>query len=121
MRLFALLAGLLVAAAVSAQNPGYFRYPTIHQDSVVFTAEGDLWLVAAQGGAARRLTTHPAEESRAAISPDGTRLAFTASYAGVEEAYVMPLAGGSPQRISFENSRALVLGWSAQGEVLYRW
>ena len=119
MRLFALLAGLLVAAAVSAQTPGYFRYPTIHQDSAVFTAEGDLWLVAAQGGAARRLTTHPAEESRPAISPDGTRLAFTASYAGVEEAYVMPLAGGSPQRISFENSRALVLGWSAQGEVLY--
>lgn len=119
MRFFALFAGLLVAAAVSAQSPGYFRFPTIHHDSVVFTAEGDLWRVSAQGGVAQRLTTHPAEESRAAISPDGTQLAFTASYAGTDEAYVMPLGGGSPQRISFENSRALVLGWSGQGEVLY--
>ena len=68
---------------------------------------------------ARRRTTQPAEESRAAISPDGSRVAFTAAYAGPREAYVMPLAGGVPKRISFENGNALVLGWSAQGQVLY--
>ena len=72
-----------------------------------------------RGGQARRLTTHPAEESQAAISPDGSQVAFTASYSGSEEAWVMPFAGGEPRRVSFENSRALVLGWSAQGEVLY--
>jgi len=119
MRILLLLAGLLLSTAVAAQAPGYFRYPAIHGDTVVFTAEGDLWTVPVQGGQARRLTTHPAEESRAAISPDGARVAFTASYAGPEEVYVMPLSGGVPRRLSFENNRALVLGWSAQGEVLY--
>ncbi len=119
MRLSVVLAGLLLSSVAAAQQPGYFRQPAIHGDSVVFTAEGDLWSVSVQGGAARRLTTHPAEESRAAISPDGSQVAFTASYAGPEEAYVMPLAGGEPRRLSFENARALVLGWSPQGEVLY--
>jgi len=119
MRILFLLAGLFGLALASAQEPGYLRQPAIHGDTVVFTAEGDLWAVAATGGLARRLTTHPAEESRAAISPDGSRVAFTAAYAGPREAYVMPLAGGVPKRISFENGNALVLGWSAQGQVLY--
>ena len=119
MRVLVLLAGLLGVAAASAQAPGYFRHPAIHGDTVVFTAEGDLWSVAASGGAARRLTTHPEEESRAAISPDGSQLAFTASYGGSREAHVMPLGGGAPKRVSFENGTALVLGWTPQGEVLY--
>src|SRR5690606_27118091 len=57
--------------------------------------------------------------SRAAVSPDGRQVAFTASYEGSPEAYVMPLAGGSPRRLSFENTRALVIGWTVDGEVLY--
>lgn len=119
MRIFVLLAAVIGMAVASAQTPGYFRHPAIHGDTVVFTAEGDLWSVAAAGGAARRLTTHPEEESRAAISPDGAQVAFTASYGGSREAYVMPLAGGAPRRVSFENNAALVLGWTPQGEVLY--
>jgi len=119
MRIFAILFGFGLAAAAAAQSPGYFRYPAIGPEQLVFTSEGDLWSVPIDGGQARRLTTHAAEESRAALSPDGTRVAFTASYAGVEEAYVMPVAGGVPKRISFDNGRALVVGWTAQGEVLY--
>ncbi len=62
-----------------SQAPGgYFRFPAIHDDQIIFTAEGDLWQVSIQGGVAHRLTTHPAEESGAAISPDGKRLAFSA-------------------------------------------
>ena len=86
MRIFAILFGFGLAAAAAAQSPGYFRYPAIGPEQLVFTSEGDLWSVPIDGGQARRLTTHAAEESRAALSPDGTRVAFTASYAGVEEA-----------------------------------
>ncbi|CDG84559.1 S41 family peptidase [Janthinobacterium agaricidamnosum] len=97
----------------------YFRFPAIRGDSVVFTAEGDLWRTGAQGGAAQRLTTHPAAETNAAISRDGRWVAFSASYEGAQEVYVMPLAGGLPRRLSFENGSAIVLGWTAQGEVLF--
>ncbi|HTD06886.1 S41 family peptidase [Undibacterium sp.] len=85
---------------------------------MVFTAEGDLWRVGSNGGQAQRLTTHPAAETNAAISRDGKWLAFSASYEGTQEAYVMPLAGGLPKRLTFENGVVSVLGWTAQGEVL---
>ena len=47
---------------------------------------------------AARLTTHPDQETRAAFSPDGARIAFTAAYEGPLEVYVMPAAGGPPIR-----------------------
>jgi len=68
---------LSISPALPAEEVlGYYRFPAIHGDSVVFSAEGDLWWVNRQGGIATRLTTHPAEETRPAISPDG-RTAFT--------------------------------------------
>ena len=68
-----------------AQNRGYYRHPAIYAQSVVFTAEGDLWQVGLAGGMARRLTTHPAEETNAVFSPDGNTIAFSASYEGPTE------------------------------------
>ncbi len=109
-----------LSCAVAWGADGYFRFPALRDGTVVFTAEGDLWSVPVTGGEARRLTTHAAEEAHAAISPDGHWLAFSAAYEGPQEAYVMPLHGGLPQRISFENSQVQVLGWTAQGRVLYR-
>lgn len=114
-----LLLLVLVSVAWPARSAGYFRHPAIHGNTVVFTAEGDLWLADADGGAARRLTTHAAEESRAAISPDGRWLAFSATYEGPREVHVMPLSGGVPRRVSFDNGNAQVLGWTPDGRVLY--
>jgi tricorn protease len=114
--------GALCAAPTpssASDNAGWYRDPAVHADSVVFTAEGDLWQVSTQGGIARRLTTHPAEESQAALSPDGRMLAFVASYEGLPEAYVMPLAGGMPKRLSFENARVWVQGFAPDGRLVY--
>jgi tricorn protease len=111
-----------VAATTPAAvaTPGaYFRYPAIRGDTVVFTSEGDLWKVGLAGGAAQRLTTHPGSETNASISRDGKWIAFSGSYEGAQEAYVMPVGGGLPKRISFDNAVVNVLGWTAQGEVLY--
>ncbi|MES2070543.1 MAG: S41 family peptidase [Pseudomonadota bacterium] len=109
---------LIGAVAPAFAGDAYYRFPAMRADTVVFTAEGDLWKVGANGGQAQRLTTHPAAETNAAISRDGKWLAFSASYEGAQEAYVMPLAGGLPKRLTFENGAVSVLDWSAQGEVL---
>lgn len=109
---------LALAAGQAAAAEPYFRFPSIRGDTVVFTAEGDLWRTTAAGGKAQRLTTHPAAETHSAISPDGKSVAFVASYEGAQEAYVMPLEGGLPKRITFDNGGVVVAGWTAQGEVL---
>ena len=117
------LAALAMAAAGANNNTsqlGYYRFPALHNDTLLFTAEGDLWRVNARGGAAERLTTHPSEESRPAISPDGSTVAFSAAYEGPTEVYTMPLDGGVPMRQTWEGGEnALVVGWTPTGEVLF--
>ena len=94
-RLLSVLVLALSTSHVQAQSAkGYYRFPEIHGDTIVFAAEGDLWSVSTRGGVARRLTTHPGEESDPAVSPDGETLAFTAQYEGPMEVYTMPLEGG---------------------------
>jgi tricorn protease len=107
------------ALALAQTTPGYYRMPAIHGDTVVFTAEGDLWRVAATGGIAQRLTTHAGLETDSAISPDGKWIAFSAQYEGPTEAYVMPLAGGLPKRLTYHGEIAAVRGWTPDGKVLY--
>ena len=106
-------------AAADGSALGYYRYPAIHGDTIVFTAEGDLWRVGLNGGVAQRLTTHPAEESRAAISPDGKTIAFSAAYEGPTEVYTLPIEGGVPVRQTFEGGTASVVGWTPSGDVIY--
>lgn len=108
-----------IAPAAQSGVLGYYRFPAIHNDALVFTAEGDLWQVGLDGGVAQRLTTHPAEESRPAFSPDGRTIAFSAAYEGPTEVYTLPLDGGIPVRQTYDGANALVVGWTPGGEILY--
>ena len=110
------LAAALLATARAA--PGFFRSPAVHGDSVVFTAEGDLWKVPVTGGAAQRLTTHPGIETSAVISRDGSQLAFAAQYDGPTEVYVMPLSGGLPKRLTWHGEGAVPVDWTPDGKLL---
>ena len=111
--------GAAAPAGADTGRLGTYRFPTIHGDTIVFVAEGDLWSVGVQGGLARRLTTHLAEESHPRISPDGSTLAFTGAYEGPREVYTMPLDGGLPTRLTWEGGDAEVVGWTPDGRVLY--
>ncbi|GAC22164.1 S41 family peptidase [Paraglaciecola arctica] len=118
MRSIFLIYLLLVTQPVLAMS-GYYRYPALHNDTLVFTAEGDLWTTTLGEKYAKRLTTHPAEEIESSISPDGNWVAFVANYSGASEVHVMPIQGGLAKRITFENVRVKVQGWSADSKVLY--
>ena len=96
---------LLVAAVGTAHAEGLMRYPDVQGDQVVFTHAGDIWMVAADGGTARRMTAHPGLEVFAKLSPDGSTIAFTGQYDGDEQVYVMPASGGTPQQLTFYPAR----------------
>ncbi len=100
-------------------NRGYYRFPAVHDSTIVFTAEGDLWKVSITGGSAERLTTDHGVESHAALSPDGQWIAFSGQYEGPTEIYIMPVTGGIPKRLTFEGHRATVVGWTPDGKILF--
>ncbi len=111
----------------AAPRAGYYRYPAIHGDTIVFTSEGDLWEVGVEGGAARRLTTGAGTELFAAISPDGRTVAFSAAYEGPKDVYTMPIGGGLPRRRTWggeslgPNPRGdEVAGWAPDGRIMVR-
>jgi tricorn protease len=123
-----------LVSSLAISSPGYFRYPALHGTTVVFTAEGDLWKVDLKEGDLKhlnlkhlnlkqghaiRLTSHPAEEKEAAISPDGKLVAYTARYEGTTEVYVIPMMGGVPKRVSYESSRVRLHHWTRDGKILY--
>lgn len=116
-----LLASLLVTSVshAFAATQGYYRYPALHGDTLIFTTQGDLWKVSARGGVAQPLTSHPGQETNAAISPDGTQVAFSAQYEGPTEVYVMPISGGPPTRLTYDGDGDAVVGWTPEGSVLY--
>lgn len=100
--------------------PGYYRFPTIHSDTVVFACEDDLWAAPAGGGLARRLTSGLGEATRPWFSPDGTQLAFVGREEGQAEIYVMPASGGQARRLTFMNgSLCATAGWTPDGKIVF--
>lgn len=98
---------------------GYYQNPTIHNTTIVFAAEGDLWTVPLSGGLAQRLTTHQEEENLPSISPDGKTIAFSASYEGPVEVYTMPITGGLPIRWTYERDVSITNSWTPDGKIIY--
>jgi tricorn protease len=94
---------------------GYYRFPTIYQDTIVFVSEDDLWSVPRAGGLARRLTSNLSDATYPVFSPDGEYLAFVSREEGSPEVYVMPAQGGSAQRSTYLGSNCRVIGWTADG------
>lgn len=94
---------------------GYYRWPTIHDDTIVFGSEDDLWMVPAEGGVARRLTANLAITTQPFFSPDGSQLALSGREEGHLEVYLMPAAGGPLQRLTYLGASSTVIGWSRDG------
>jgi tricorn protease len=111
----------VLSCALFAESPkGYYRFPALSADKIIFTAEGDLWNVELRGGIAQRLTSHLGTESNASVSPDGKLIAFSAQYEGPTEVYTMPIDGGIPTRRTYDGETATVVGWTPDGKIVYQ-
>ncbi len=65
-----------------------------------------------------RLTTPPAAyagDRNPTFSADGTRVAFTRGVEGANDLYVVPVAGGEPRRLTFDNLHIDGLAWPGYG------
>ncbi len=119
-RFILLFVAVLFSVTVFAESrEGYYRFPSIHGNKIIFTAEGDLWTVGIYGGTAVRLTSSQGTEAHAAVSPDGQTIAFSGQYEGPTEVYTMPVGGGVPQRKTFLGGNASVIGWTNDGSIIY--
>ena len=110
-----LLVCLPVFATSPAQGTRLLRHPTVSRDSIAFEYAGDLWIVARNGGQARRLTSSPGVETDPYFSPDGSQIAFSATVAGNTDVYVIPSAGGDPKRLTYHPALDRVRGWTPDG------
>jgi dipeptidyl aminopeptidase/acylaminoacyl peptidase len=60
----------------------------------------DLYLLDVESGAARRLTVSDSTNSAPAISPDGSKAAFTSSRTEKPQLWLLPLDGGEPRQLT---------------------
>jgi tricorn protease len=121
IRTACVLLGVVAIAGPSLASDGYLRYPDIHGDTVVFTAEADLWTAPASGGSARRLTIHDGTETFPKFSPDGKWIAFTGQYDGNADVYLVMAEGGEPRRLTWHPAADQVVDWTPDGKsVIFR-
>lgn len=97
------------------------RYPDVSATEIVFRYAGDVWIVAKEGGEARRLTSGPGNESMAKFSPDGALLAFAGGYDGGSDLYTMRIDGGAPERITHHPAMEVMCDWTSDGRELLFW
>jgi len=105
-----------MSGIAQAQGTRMLRHPTVSKDLVAFEYAGDLWAVTRAGGQARRLTATPTVETEPYFSPDGSKIAFTATVGGNMDVYVMSTAGGDPTRLTYHPGMDRVRGWTPDGK-----
>ncbi len=127
-RLFTLLLiGVLATVTVRADPAEVgrarllLRNPTLSRTRIAFEFAGEIWTVAREGGAAQLLVNGQGHCSTPIYSPDGSLIAYTGTYDGNTDVYVVPAAGGEPTRLTYHPEPDEALGWTPDGKsVLFR-
>jgi tricorn protease len=119
---------VIAAAPIGGQRPTEiteplpsFGEPAISPDrsEIAFVSSGDIWTVAAGGGEARLLVSHPANESRPIYAPDGRSLAFVSDRTGGGDIYIVDLANGLLRHLTFDDGLERLDAWSRDGRWIH--
>lgn len=100
-------------------SDAYIRFPHIRDNAIAFVAEDDVWLCDRDGGRAYRVSADHVPVASPRISPDQSRVAWTARRDGQNEVYVASTEGGVSVRLTFwGQDRTFVRGWLNDDEIL---
>jgi tricorn protease len=97
------------------------RHPAPSPDgaTIALSWQGDLWLVPSTGGAARRLTAHPANERFPVWSRDGRLIAFASDRHGSLDVFVMPADGSAgPRRLTHTSVTDIPVDFTPDGSAV---
>jgi len=113
-----------LTSAQPSNAPLLFGRVAVSHDQIAFTYAGKIWLVGRAGGAARRLTSTPNEETNPVFSPDGKRLAFTRHNGNDGDIFVAPVDGADgkseAKRVTYMGEDDFVVAWTPDGrEVVF--
>src|SRR6201999_1893163 len=103
----AAIAVLVAAGLVATASPDSKAPPPAFELVFEWTVNGnqDLYVVGAEGGPPRRLTTDAHVDALPRWSADGARVFFTSDRSGNWQVYSMPAAGGETRRVRDNRSR----------------
>ncbi len=87
--------------------------PSLSPDGsrIAYSHQGDVWVASIEDGRARRLTAHPAYDTRPMWSPDGERIAFLSTRNGGYDVFMIDAGGGVAQRMTWHSSAEMLDGW----------
>ena len=118
----------------SSSSPlGYLTQPNVHDDTLVFVAEGDLYMssttttttTSSTPTTAFKLTTTVGNVQTPTINPSFPYLiAYTATYTGQRDVYLLDLRVGpknhpsSAMRLTYQGSIRRIVGWKDNGSTL---
>ena len=122
-----MLSTLYTAGTDNENNPETAHFPYLCQPNlspngieIAFCYAGDVWMACTAGGQARRITTHPSDDSHPLFSPDGSKLAFASQRTGEGNIYVISLdSSAPPRRLTYHGASSPPSCWSPDGSWIY--
>ncbi|HCA42329.1 MAG TPA: peptidase [Bacteroidetes bacterium] len=90
---------------------GYYRFPAVYKDKIVFTSDDDLWILDSGSDVARRITTNLFRVTSPVFSPDGKWIAFKAEADGNADVYLINADGGKAERLTYFEHNTVPVAW----------
>lgn len=122
-RILNLIAILTATAnmALAQETPLWLRSNSISPDGseIAFTYKGNIYIVNADGGQARQITSNPAYDTRPIWTPDGQNIVFCSTRESSKDIYKVSAKGGRPERITTHPHNETPVAVLQDGRILF--
>ena len=104
------------APSAPLRGPLLLQEPALSKTEIAFAFAGEIWTVGRDGGTARRIVSGQLRNSHPVFSPDGSQIAFTGTFDGNTDVYVVPSTGGELKRLTYSPSYDVADAFTPDGK-----